>query len=482
MRATAPHRLSNTRIRTISQEFYKWLGCNFFMACFQGIADRKAWWLQQAISMYEGAPFRLCHIMSFNRFLEITASIRFTNQQTPTMEKEGYVDRFHEVRNMIDAFNCHYSESYHPSWLNCLDESMSSWLSKFCPGFMCVPCKPRPFGNKYHSIADGDDDKPIMWRVKIVEGKNQPKKANGSWAFPSEFVGYRKTATTMLEMTKPIHGKGKVVVGDSGSCVREGVIECHKLGVWFQAYVKKRGNWPRRVPGVAINMRFDDYELGRCKTLIAKHNNIPFMAHCCRDLKYVSKIMSTHDMLETVQDHPTFWKVDRRWKTFKHTEPFSRYLKVKHWVDNMNNRRHDTNGLEEGTKWWPMRQFLFLCSVAEVNAVQSWARGRNKITQPQLEFCRELARQMMENTLDAPPVPREPPVRRQHRLNNKHGFKKWEPFKGSWDPHCRKFKRVSTDYVWLKCTECGKGCRSYCLCCPGRPLCIGCFELHVNKV
>ena len=24
-------------------EFYKWLGCNFFMACFQGISDRESW-------------------------------------------------------------------------------------------------------------------------------------------------------------------------------------------------------------------------------------------------------------------------------------------------------------------------------------------------------------------------------------------------------------------------------------------------------
>jgi hypothetical protein len=117
---------------------------------------------------------------------------------------------------------------------------------------MWVPRKPHPFGNEYHSIADGDDGKPIMWRVKIVEGKDKPKRANGQPVFPSEFPGLGKTATTMLETMKPIHGKGKVVVGDSGFCVREGVVECHKGGVWFQVYVKKRGNWPRGVPGKVI--------------------------------------------------------------------------------------------------------------------------------------------------------------------------------------------------------------------------------------
>jgi hypothetical protein len=209
---------------------------------------------------------------------------------------------------------------------------------------MCVPRKPHPFGKEYHSIADRDDGKPIMWRVKLVEGKDWPKRANGEFVFQLEFRGLGKTTTTMLEMTKPIHGKGKIVVGDSGFCVREGVVECHKRGVWFQAYVKKQGSWPRRVPEAAIDLYFDDMELGHCLTLIAEHNNIPFFLHCCRDSMYVSKIMSMHGMLETVQDHPTYWKVDGQWKSFKYT---SRYSRAKHWVDDVNNRRHDPIGLEE---------------------------------------------------------------------------------------------------------------------------------------
>ena len=74
-----------------------------------------------------------------------------------------------------------YVCEYVPSWINCIDESMNSFLNMFCPGFMCVPRKPHPFGNKYHSIADGVTGKgleggPIMWRVKLQEGKYFPKK------------------------------------------------------------------------------------------------------------------------------------------------------------------------------------------------------------------------------------------------------------------------------------------------------------------
>jgi hypothetical protein len=254
----------------------------------------------------------------------------------------------------------------------------------------------------------------------------------------------------MLEMTKPIHGKGKVVVGDSGFCVREGVVECHKLGVWFQIYIKKKRNWPRGMPGVVIDLKFDDYELGHCETLVANHDNIPFYVHCCCDSKYVSKIMSTHSMFETVQDHPTIWKVDGLWKSFKNTEPFSRYSTAK--------RRHDPIGLEEvwGTKWWPMWQFTFLCSVTKVNAVNSRVRGKGGVAKSQLEFRRQLAQLMMENTIDAPAVCEEPPMQYRRRSNLNHTHLKREPFQGSWDPLTCMFKRVMTDYVRLKCTACGK--------------------------
>jgi len=138
---------------------------------------------------------------------------------------------------MLDAFNEHYEEGYTPSWLNYLNESMNSYLDKHCPGFMSVPRKPHPLGNEYHSIGDGDDGKPIMWRIKLQEGKDRPKDAAGKWAFPSEFEGknantnrkYTKTSTLMCIMTKPIHDTGKVVSMDSGFCVTVGILHIHDL-------------------------------------------------------------------------------------------------------------------------------------------------------------------------------------------------------------------------------------------------------------
>ena len=48
---------------------------------------------------------------------------------------------------------------------------------------MVLPHKLHPYGNYYHSIADGGQDKPLMWRVELVEGKDHPMQLDKlKWA------------------------------------------------------------------------------------------------------------------------------------------------------------------------------------------------------------------------------------------------------------------------------------------------------------
>ena len=180
------------------QDFYVWMGCHFFMEGFEGIEKNKMWWLEKTIDMFEGAPFSLSEYMSGRRFQNIGTSIRYTKIESP-----AFLDRFHDVRQMIEYFNDHYEGEYVPSWLNCLDESMNSFLDKFFPGFMCVPRKPHPFGNKYHSIDDGAPEKglegkPIMWRVKIKEGKIIPRSRMGVGHSPPSFLATQKQPRSCL--------------------------------------------------------------------------------------------------------------------------------------------------------------------------------------------------------------------------------------------------------------------------------------------
>jgi hypothetical protein len=224
------------------QEFYVFLGCIFFMVCYDGITDRDLWWSLKPVDMFERALFHLNAYMTRNQFKEIIQSIHYMDKIAPLI----FVDCFHEVHQMIDAFNDHYAIGYRPSWLNCINESMNIWLNKFCPGFMPLPFKPHPFGNQYHSIADGDGGKPIMWRVKIIEGKDSPKKADGSWAFPSKWeqMGFTKKVNLLLEI-KPIHHMGKIVIGNSGFFIADGVIALHKKGVHDQFLIMKQKYWPK---------------------------------------------------------------------------------------------------------------------------------------------------------------------------------------------------------------------------------------------
>jgi len=80
-----------------------------------------------------------------------------------------------------------------------------------------------------------------LWHAEMVEGKDRPKEEDGKWAFPCEFeeAGETETSALILRMTKPIHGKGKIITMDPGFCIAAGIIAMHKRGVFGQALIKK---------------------------------------------------------------------------------------------------------------------------------------------------------------------------------------------------------------------------------------------------
>ncbi|KAL7460550.1 hypothetical protein ACHAXS_000997 [Conticribra weissflogii] len=138
---------------------------------------------------------------------------------TPSSLFTDFEDEFHNVGHMVNAFNDHMTKNYLPSWLLCLDESMNNWFNKW----WCLE-------SLIHLAMNGDKGYPIVWRMKLQEGKHRPKKSDGSWAFPSTCGGHTETAKFMLEMTHIIHGTGKVVSMDSGFCVSAGILAMHSVG------------------------------------------------------------------------------------------------------------------------------------------------------------------------------------------------------------------------------------------------------------
>ena len=185
------------------------------------------YWSTQPVSHWKGAPFRLNEYMSRNRFEQISL---FTSKYTIN-ERPSYIDRFHEICQMISTlWNENIRNVFQSSWIACLDESMSIWFNRWtCPRWISVPCKkPHPFGNEYHSICCGVTG--IMFRVDLVEGKDRPRERPPP---PNEHSNLGSTVSLLLCMCKPLlyATSGKVVVLGSGFCVLKGIIKLAEFGV-----------------------------------------------------------------------------------------------------------------------------------------------------------------------------------------------------------------------------------------------------------
>ena len=147
------------------------------------------------------------------------------------------------------------TEQFPPSWVSCLDESMSTWTNKYsCPGWMFVPRKPWPFGNEYHTVCCSLSG--IIWRMELVEGKDSPSE------IIPKYNNQGKTAGLLLRMLEPIFARGNGVILDSGFCVLKGIVELMKRGVYASALIKKQKYWTKYIKGDAIRNCFKDKKCG----------------------------------------------------------------------------------------------------------------------------------------------------------------------------------------------------------------------------
>ena len=468
------------------REFFRFLGCLLFIACHPGVGDRDLWWSNKPISPRDGAPFRLNAYMSKNRFKDIMNAIRYTNKEQPE-----YHDKFHDVRQMQDAWNDHMTAHYFSGWWNCLDESMQMSLNPYVPGWMVVPRKPTPFGNEYHTICDGelgydrDRGNPIMWHVELQEGKDRPPQLG-----PKEYNvgGKSPTVGLMLRMHKAIARQGKACTMDSGFCVSSGIVQLEaKLGVYAQALIKKRGkHWPKGIPGNQIDEYFDGKPIGHCETLKVEWEGKNLYIHCMKEEKYVTKFMSTFGTLDEV----TAKKARRTPKNappveFYYPEPVAWHNQSKHWVDDHNQRRQAPIDLADcwKTQWWPHRQFAFFLAISETNAANSRARAKGDLAEPQLQFRKALAFCMLENTLnDAGVIVRqvERCLRTRDAVLAEHVLVTRPDKSGRWlGTRWSKTKQV---HQKSHCHGCNFRMRTYCTCNKAVPMCFRCHVKHVLDV
>ena len=164
-----------------------------------------------------------------------------------------------------------------------------------------------------------------------------------------------------------------------------------------------------------------------------------------------------------------------------------RHNHSKHWVDDMNNRRHDTIGIGQvwDTKWCPTRKFTFILSVAKANAVYSRAHGRKAILDPQLEFRSKSAMGNMENNLDDEGVSINYPFRLKKRSRGPgkpgHELVSRPNNTGIWNTGDNGWTKTKTEYVKTKCTACKMNIRTNCNCNRKVPMCTQCYGVHISN-
>ena len=128
--------------------------------------DQCSFWSTKEVDPFDGTAFRLTEYMSQCQFESILINLGFTKE-----DSLSFRDRFWELHYMLDCWNKNMTTNFSPSCINCIDKSMSKWLNEYsCPGFMFIPRKPWPFGNKYHDA--GCAESAIIWSLDLCEGKD----------------------------------------------------------------------------------------------------------------------------------------------------------------------------------------------------------------------------------------------------------------------------------------------------------------------
>ena len=104
---------------------------------------------------------------------------------------------------------------------------------------------------------------------------------------------------------------------------------------------------PKHVLGKMIKEALKDKELAHATTFKQSIDGKDFFIHCQKYDCYVAKIMSTHGLVMEVEDHLTYQNINGKWTSFKYAELMSCHNRSKHWVDDVNNRGHESISLED---------------------------------------------------------------------------------------------------------------------------------------
>ena len=447
-------------------EFLRWLGLALIASLNDAVPRSELW--QDSIDPLRPHP-NLREYMSRARFDAIQRRIRLVSGAAANPPLR---DRFATVRGFIDAWNENMERRFIPSFMTCLDESMVAWLNKWtCPGWVHLPRKPHPFGNEYHTIACAATH--IIFHVELVEGKDRPLQL----PVPEHEAEFGKMGGLILRMTKTIRDSNRIVIMDSAFCQLRTLIAMKKRGLYATAVIKKKRYWPKHIKGDDMDEELKDTPIGTSKVLTGVLDGVPYSLVALRDSKHVLKLVSTWGNMDRVgrpklRRHP----ITNQRVEFKYPSVISQYYQARHAVDDNNNIRQGSKSLEAGfqVNRWPLRQFLALVAVAEVNALCffNYIRAKDSeisvkasLSAPTLaQFRQDLAKRLIHNKHLCVAEDTEPSAKRPRRSKPEHVLQKVPKYAGVWRNN--QWTHIATPYAKHFCAggDCDAEVREYCAC------------------
>lgn len=211
------------------QEFLKVLGLLYAMSV-NVLRVCRDYWSTNTDGLFPAPAYGVRFGMGLHRFEEILMCMAFA---MPEERENG--DKWYQVRPLIEMSVQHWKQHFSPGFILTVDESMFAWYGKGnyyedgMPAVMKIKRKPKGVGCEIKTICDSTSR--IMIGMEINEGKEEMKSKKWQKEFGAG------TATT-LRLTKPWHGTGRIVIGDSWFGSLKTSFELRKRGLFFLGMVK----------------------------------------------------------------------------------------------------------------------------------------------------------------------------------------------------------------------------------------------------
>ena len=108
-----------------------------------------------------------------------------------------------------------------------------------------------------------------------------------------------KTVGTLLCLTEPVWGSGRVFVLDSGFCVLQVIVELWKKGVFTVALIKKHHYRPKYIPGNNMISHFAEKGIGELDALQGMLDDVKFHVVAMKEpTMYISAPVQPHRSIQ----------------------------------------------------------------------------------------------------------------------------------------------------------------------------------------